>query len=126
MEAAFEQKLKALNISEKTIGEVQKKKKLQERLKFVLDEAKIEKCDKEVGQMLVLVAEKLNPTYNHRLPLLLKYVISKEIGTSHQLDIAIDFLRSKGEEVITNEEFEKKVGIGLKLTDEDIRKAVLE
>ena len=126
MEAEFEAKLKALNISEKTIGEIQKKKKLQERLKTVLAEAKIEKCEKEVGQMLVLVAEKLNPTYNHRLPLLLKYVISKQISTSHQLDVSIDFLKKKGEEVITEEEFETKTGINLKLTEDDLRKAVLE
>ena len=126
MEAEFEAKLKALNISEKTIGEIQKKKKLQERLKTVLAEAKIEKCEKEVGQMLVLVAEKLNPTYNHRLPLLLKYVISKQIATSHQLDVSIDFLKKKGEEVITEEEFETKTGINLKLTEDDLRKAVLE
>lgn len=126
MEAEFETKLKALNISEKTIGEIQKKKKLQDRLKTVLAEAKIDKCEKEVGQMLVLVAEKLNPTYNHRLPLLLKYVISKQIATSHQLDVSIDFLKKKGEEVITDEEFETKTGINLKLTEDDLRKAVVD
>ena len=126
MDPSFEEKLKALNISEKTIGEITKKKKLQERLKFVIDESKLDTACKEVGQMLVLVAEKLNPTYNHRLPLLLKYVISKEIPTSHQLDVAVDYLKSMGESPITDEEFKAKVGIGLNITEDDIKKEVKE
>ena len=103
MEAEFEAKLKNFGLEEKKIAEITKKKKLAERVKFVLDESKVDKCEKEVGNMLISIAEKLNPAYNHRLPLLLKYVLSKEISTTHQLDFAIDFLKKKGEENVTEE-----------------------
>ena len=126
MDKAFEEKLKAINLPEKTIADLQKKKKVAERLKFVLDEAKVEKCEKEVGQLLLAVAEKLNPTYNHRLPVLLKYVINKEIENSNHLDICIQYLTSKDRENVDEEDFKKKCGIGLKLTEDDIRKAADE
>ena len=126
MEAEFEAKLKNFGLEEKKIAEITKKKKLAERVKFVLDESKVDKCEKEVGNMLISIAEKLNPAYNHRLPLLLKYVLSKEISTTHQLDFAIDFLKKKGEENVTEEEFKEKCGIGLKISEEDIKKELDE
>ena len=126
MEAEFEAKLKNFGLEEKKIAEITKKKKLAERVKFVLDESKVDKCEKEVGNMLISIAEKLNPAYNHRLPLLLKYVLSKEISTTHQLDFAIDFLKKKGEENVTEEEFKEKCGIGLKISEEDIKKELEE
>ena len=70
------------------------------------------------------MAEKLNPAYNHRLPLLLKYVIPKDISYSQQLDAALSYLRKKGEEEINTEEFEKQCGIGVKVSEDDIRKEV--
>ena len=126
MEEKLKEDLKNLNIPENKIEEIGKKKKLIERLKYVLDEAKVKKGDKELGQLLIQLAEKLNPAYNHRLPLLLKYIIPKDISSSQQLDAAIAYLRKKGEEEINKEEFEKQCGIGATVSEEDIRKEVNE
>jgi len=76
--------------------------------------------------MLISIAEKLNPAYNHRLPVLIKYVLSKDISTTHQLDFAIDFLKKKGEENVTEDEFKEKCGIGLKISEDDIKKELNE
>ena len=124
MDDKLKEDLKNLNIPDSKIEEIGKKKKFVERLKYVLDQAKVKKGDKELGLLLIQLAEKLNPAYNHRLPLLLKYVIPKDISSSQQLDAAIAYLRKKGEEEINKEEFEKQCGIGEKVTEDDIRKEV--
>ena len=124
MEEKLKADLKNLNIPDNKIEEISKKKKFVERLRYVLDEAKVKKGDKELGLLLIQLAEKLNPAYNHRLPLLLKYVIPKDISSSQQLDAAIAYLRKKGEEEINTEEFEKQCGIGVKVSEDDIRKEV--
>ena len=126
MEDKLKQDLKNLNVPEAKIEEIMKKKKFVERLKYVLEQAKVVKGDKELGLLLIQLAEKLNPAFNHRLPLLLKYVIPKEISSSQQLDAAINYLRKKGEEEIDTAEFEKISGIGVKVTEDDIRKEVVE
>ena len=126
MEDKLKQVLKNFEIPEAKIEEIIKKKKFVERLKYVLEQSKLEKGDKELGLLLIQLAEKLNPTYNHRLPLLLKYVIPKEISTSQQLDAAIAYLRKKGEEEIDTKEFENLTGIGVKISPDDIRKEVNE
>ncbi len=113
-----------LGLSEKAIADLKTKKKLAERLKFVLAEGKVDSCDKEVGHIIFLIAEKLNPAYNHRLGLLLKYAISKKLLNPHQLDAAIELIKEKGELHISDEEFEKQVGIGVVITEDDIRKQV--
>lgn len=122
----LEAKLKNFGLDEKKIAEILKKKKLAERVKFVLDESKVDKIEKEVANMLISIAEKLNPAYNHRLPVLIKYVLSKDISTTHQLDFAIDFLKKKGEENVTEDEFKEKCGIGLKISEDDIKKELDE
>ena len=124
MEDKLKQDLKNLNVPEAKIEEILKKKKFVERLKYVLEQAKVVKGDKELGLLLIQLAEKLNPAFNHRLPLLLKYVIPKDISSSQQLDAAINYLRKKGEEEIDTAEFEKIAGIGVKVTPDDIRKEV--
>ena len=122
----LEAKLKNFGLDEKKIAEILKKKKLAERVKFVLDESKVDKIEKEVANMLISIAEKLNPAYNHRLPVLIKYVLNKDISTTHQLDFAIDFLKKKGEENVTEDEFKEKCGIGLKISEDDIKKELDE
>ena len=124
MEDKLKEDLKKLGLPDNKVEEILKKKKLIERLKFVLESADIKTQDKDLALMLIQVAEKLNPAFNHRLPLLLKYVKSKEISNSQQLDAAIAYLRKKGEEEIDTKEFEKQCGIGEKVSEDDIRKEV--
>ena len=121
MEGDLEKKLTEIGIPKNKIDDIAKKKKLVERIKFVLEQPNVITTDKEIGNMLIQVAEKLNPAFNHRLPLLIKYVNSKEITTSHQLDACVEYLRKKGEEEINEDDFKKQCGIGVKITAEDIK-----
>ena len=108
MEEKLKEDLKNLGLPDNKVEETLKKKKLIERLKFVLETANVKTQDKDLALMLIQVAEKLNPAFNHRLPLLLKYVIPKEISNSQQLDAAVAYLRKKGEEEIDTKDFEKQ------------------
>ncbi len=72
-----------------------------------------------------MIAEKLNPAYNHRLPLLIKYALTEKLLDPHQLDAAIEFIKEKGEQNIEEEEFEKNVGIGVVITSDDIRNQII-
>ncbi len=78
-----------------------------------MNEAKIESCDPEVGHVLIQVAEKIGVAYNHRLPLVLKYVLSKKMFNPSQIDTCVEFVKEKGDLPLSEEEFEKKVGVGV-------------
>ena len=122
MEADLEKKLTDIGIPKSKIDDIAKKKKYIERIKYVLEQGNITTADKETGNLIILVAEKVNPAFNHRIPLLLKYVNSKEITSSHQLDACVEYLRKKGDEELNEEDFKKQCGIGVKITEEDIKK----
>ncbi len=64
-----------------------------------------------LGHAICIIAEKLNPAYNHRLPLLMKYLLSKKLINPHQIDTAVEFIKEKGDLTLTEEEFEKRVGV---------------
>ena len=122
MDADLEKKLTDIGIPKSKIDDIAKKKKYIERIKYVLEQGNITTADKETGNLIILVAEKVNPAFNHRIPLLLKYVNSKEITSSHQLDACVEYLRKKGDEELNEEDFKKQCGIGVKITEEDIKK----
>ena len=118
MDADLEKKLTDIGIPKSKIDDIAKKKKYIERIKYVLEQGNITTADKETGNLIILVAEKVNPAFNHRIPLLLKYVNSKEITSSHQLDACVEYLRKKGDEELNEEDFKKQCGIGVKITEE--------
>lgn len=83
-------------------------------MKYLVDTGKIETCDKEVGFALFVLASKLNTAYNHRVPLLLKYILSKKLTEAHQIDRAIELIKEKGDLDLGDKEFEEKVGVSEK------------
>ena len=80
-----------------------------------MEAGKIEKCDKEVGHALFVIASKLNPAYNHRVPILLKYAIAKKLVDAHQIDRAIEFIKEKGDLDLTEKELETQVWLRIRL-----------
>jgi hypothetical protein len=100
-----------LGLSDKVIEEIKVKKTIGERLKFILEKGLIESADKEVGQALYIVASKINAAYNHRVPILIKYITTKKLLDAHQIDVALEFLKKKGDLDLTEDEFEASVGV---------------
>ena len=91
--------------------------------------------------MLFSLAEKLIPQLNFRIPLLVKYILSKELHHVAQIEKAIEYLKAKGDAELSDKEFEKHIGVlnitnkiyyikiyiiqvGVIITEEDIRKQI--
>jgi hypothetical protein len=100
-----------IGLADKAIQDILTKKKYAERVKYVLDEAKIDSCDKEVGHAICQIAEKISTTYNHRIPLILKYVLDKRLLNPSQIDAVVELVKEKGDLPLTEEEFEKRIGV---------------
>jgi glutaminyl-tRNA synthetase len=77
----------------------------------VLNEVKVDSCDKEVGMMLFNIAEKIKPTIYNRIEFLTKYALDKKLFNLNQLEKALEFLEDKTDSVISIEDFEKFVGV---------------
>jgi hypothetical protein len=41
----------------------------------------------------------------------MKYLLSKKLINPHQIDTAVEFIKEKGDLTLTEEEFEKRVGV---------------
>ena len=74
--------------------------------------------------VLFSIAEKLTPSLNFRIPLLLKYILSKKLSNDSQIVKAMEVLKEKGDSELSEEDFEKLIGIGIVITEDDIRKEV--
>ena len=61
--------------------------------------------------VLFSVSEKLTPSLNFRIPLLLKYILTKRLSHASQIDKAIEVLKEKGESDLSDQEFEKLIGV---------------
>jgi len=61
--------------------------------------------------MLFSLAEKLIPQLNFRIPLLVKYILSKELHHVAHIEKAIEYLKAKGDAELSDKEFEKHIGV---------------
>lgn len=79
-----------------------------------------------LGNLLYTVATKPSPAVENRKQLLAEYVAAGKISSSAQLDIALEYLKSKaGEPNVDIAEFEKKAGVGLHLLHQRTYSVVL-
>ena len=61
--------------------------------------------------IIYLIAEKLPPAFNFHLPLLIKYTLNKKLVNTQQLDLAVKYLKQKGETAISEKDFENYIGV---------------
>ena len=75
-----------------------------------------------LGNLLYATATKPSLSIENRRNLLAKYVGEGKITTSQQMDLALAYLKSVAyEEKVNFEEFDKKIGVGVVVTEEQIR-----
>ena len=66
-----------------------------------------------IGNLLYAVATKTTSVTENRKQLLAEYVAAQKITSSAQLDLALDYLKTKaGDQKLDTAEFEKKIGVG--------------
>ena len=88
---------------------------LLENSEFIIFPQLIKKSVKskvfDKGLIIYLIAEKLPPAFNFRIPLLIKYTLNKKIVNPHQLDMAIKYLKEQGENDFCEKDFEEMTGV---------------
>jgi len=95
---------------------------LTQALLEVLDQSKTTKCDKKTGALLYNLASRLASNAGNRRSFLAVYIGSNKLINSHQLDIALAYIRSLPIDVVIDEKvFDAQCGIGVEVSPEEVR-----
>ncbi|XP_058760626.1 glutamine--tRNA ligase-like [Vicia villosa] len=80
-------------------------------------------CRRSVGNLIYTVATKYPGNALPHRPTLLQYVVSSKVKTTIQLDAALSFLATTGNENLDLNKFEEACGVGVEDSTEDIKHA---
>ncbi|GLT70217.1 hypothetical protein SLA2020_423120 [Shorea laevis] len=101
--------------------------KVTANLVAVIDEAGVtDGCSRTVGNILYTVATKYPANALVHRPTLLQYIVSSKIKTTAQLDAALSFFGATASEDFKLNEFEEACGVGVEVSEEEIKRAVNE
>eukprot|EP00271_Cylindrocystis_brebissonii_P006049 TRINITY_DN18593_c0_g1_i1.p1 TRINITY_DN18593_c0_g1~~TRINITY_DN18593_c0_g1_i1.p1 ORF type:complete len:827 (+),score=177.56 TRINITY_DN18593_c0_g1_i1:274-2754(+) len=93
----------------------------------VIHEAQLEGgCDRAVGNLLYTVATKFPANALKHRPTFLSYITSSKIKSMPQLELGLAYLATVGDEPLKLEELEEKCGVGIEVTEADIKAAVTQ
>ncbi|XP_037027295.1 probable glutamine--tRNA ligase [Bradysia coprophila] len=122
-------KFVALGMSEQKAIETIKNANLTKHLEAALNECKGVQLADGVGMLLYHLATKIKPQIvQNGLPILVKLIVDKKLDTTVRIDVALDFVLSRGQskEAINIAELETACGVGVVVTPEQIESAVDE
>eukprot|EP00249_Psilotum_nudum_P014475 c24843_g1_i1 orf=156-2546(+) len=83
-------------------------------------------CNKSVGNLLYMVATKFPANALKHRPWFLQYVTSNKIKSSTQIEAAISFFSSVGTDSFSTKDFEQQCGVGVDVSNEDIKATVVD
>lgn len=115
----------SLGLSEAKAKETLKNKNLTTNLKCVINEfSKTNQPLTNYGILLYHLASKLkNQDFKH-ISLIVKYIFENKLDTTQRIDCSLEFLRSSISENFDVSGFEKSCGIGIVVTQEEIKQIV--
>ncbi|KAG5077469.1 hypothetical protein JHK82_056164 [Glycine max] len=116
-----------IGLDERTAKNTVANNKVTANLTSVIDEAgATDGCSRTVGNFLYTVATKYPANALPHRPTLLQYIVSLKVKTTAQLDAALSFLATTGSENLDLDWFEEACGVGVEVSEEDIKQAVSE
>jgi len=116
-----------INLEAKVIDNTLANAKVTEALLATIKEAGVTQADKKIGNLLYTVATKVTASLEPKRAFLAKYVAEGKIASSQQMDLAIAYLKKNVSlPEINAEDFEKSCGVGIVVTDQDIKNVVDE
>ncbi|KAL5194765.1 Glutamine--tRNA ligase [Glycine soja] len=116
-----------IGLDERTAKNTVANNKVTANLTSVIDEAgATDGCSRTVGNFLYTVATKYPANALPHRPTLLQYIVSLKVKTTAQLDAALSFLATTGSENLDLDRFEEACGVGVEVSEEDIKQAVSE
>lgn len=115
----------SIGLNEKKAKETLKNDVLTKHLKQVIDEAtKLNQASlQECGSLLYHLASKVKAQSSIHLPLLVKYIMSKQLDSTLRVDAALEYTLSHVNKV-DEKELEAACGVGVVVTGEDIEETV--
>lgn len=115
----------SIGLSEVKAKETLKNKNLTINLKAVIDEfVKTNKILSDYGTLLYHLASKLKSQDFKHINLIVKYISENKLDTTQRIDCGLEYLRSSISDNINVSEFEKSCGVGVVVTQEQIKQTV--
>lgn len=115
----------SIGLSEAKAKETLKNKNLTNSLKSVINEfSKTNQPLTSFGTLLYHLASKLKTQDFKHVFFIVKYISENKLDTTQRIDCSLEYLRSSIFENINVSEFEKSCGIGINVTQEEIKHTV--
>ncbi|KAI8880043.1 glutaminyl-tRNA synthetase [Backusella circina FSU 941] len=113
-----------IGLSEQKAKDTAKNKKLAPTLEAVIDEAEVREsgCDKDLGILLYTLASTITKDAAPHRKFLVSKIVKSDLKTTDQVSAAIKFC----EDDFKEEDFDKATGVGVVVTDEQIKDAIAE
>ncbi|KAB2624266.1 glutamine--tRNA ligase-like [Pyrus ussuriensis x Pyrus communis] len=116
-----------VGLDERTAKNTIANNKVTANLTAVIHEAAVaEGCSRTVGNLLYTVATKHPANAIVHRPKLAQYIVSSKIKTPAQLEAAFSFLATRGPENFDIHKFEEACGVGVEVSEEEIKQTVNE
>ncbi|CAL5399677.1 unnamed protein product [Camellia sinensis] len=116
-----------IGLDERTAKNTVANKKVTANLIAVIHEAAVtDGCDRAIGNLLYTVATKFPANALVHRPTLLQYIVSLKIKTPAQLEAAFSFFATTGSENFKINELEEACGVGVEVSEDDIKCTVTE
>ena len=120
----MESKFEILGLHSDVLKNALKNKNLTSRLEMIMKYANLITCTKQLGSLLYNLAAKMPQGFEHRLEIITNYIINTKISNQVQLEAAINYIKKIGDAEINVSQFEKECGVGIIVTDEEIKTVV--
>lgn len=116
-----------IGLDERTAKNTVANNKVTANLIAVIHEASVtDGCARPIGNLLYTVATKFPANALVHRPSLLQYIVSSKIKTPAQLEAAFSFFATTGSETFKVNDFEEACGVGVEVSEEDIKHTVNE
>ncbi|PRQ55461.1 putative glutamine--tRNA ligase [Rosa chinensis] len=116
-----------VGLDERTAKNTMANNKVTSNLRAVIHEAAVtDGCSRSIGNLIYTVATKFPANALVHRPVLAQYIVSSKIKTPAQLDAALLFFANTGPENFKISEFEEACGVGVEVSEEEIKQSVNE
>lgn len=115
----------SIGLKEQKAKETLKNTAVSNNLKTSIEEAKtIRDVNPEDGTLLYHLASKIKPQVVQHIPLLVAWIMSKDLSTPQKVDAALEYLLSNAAGTVNIEALKESCGVGINISPAEIEEAV--
>lgn len=115
----------SIGLKEQKAKETLKNTAVSNNLKTSIEEAQtIRDVNPEDGTLLYHLASKIKPQVVQHIPLLVAWIMSKDLSTPQKVDAALEYLLSNAAGTVNIEALKESCGVGINISPAEIEEAV--